>query len=119
MGSQFSEGESSNPTERRAGQRRSVRGRASVLCSSDRSFDADTVDISEGGVCLTSPVALQPGTLCRLNIEIHPTPVIHVSVSGRVCFCVEQHDQYRVGFQCSETPELAAAVYRRESRDSE
>jgi hypothetical protein len=119
MGRQSSEGGSSAPIERRVSHRRSVLGRASVSCHPESAFDADAVDISEGGVCLTSPVALQPGTLCQLKLEIHPAPVTHVCVSGRVCFCIEQSGHYRVGVQCSETPEFAAAVRRREAGEGE
>lgn len=100
--------------ERRRSERRSVHGRASVLCSG-RSFEAEAVDISESGVCLTSPVALYPGTSCRLTMEVHPAPLMRICVSGSVCFCIEQRGQYRVGVHCSESADLVAAVRRGEA----
>lgn len=101
MGHARINGGPSIPNERRVNPRQAVNGRASVSCYPGLTFDAETVDISEGGICLTSPVALEPGTPCQLEVEIHPEPVTHISVSGRVCFCIEQAGHYRVGVQCS------------------
>lgn len=108
-------GEQPPRAERRAKCRLYVQGRARVLLLPARVFDAEMVDISEGGVCLTSPVELAPGTWCHLRIEMPPTPAVQLSVSGHVCFCIEHHGVYRVGVHCSESDSLVAAVRDRES----
>ena len=84
MGCQPGEGGSSPPIERRDSHRLSVFGRASVSCYPEPAFNAEAVDISEHGVCLTSPVALTPGTLCELAVEICPAPVSALPLEG-VC----------------------------------
>lgn len=101
--------------ERRAKRRLYVQGRARVLLMPARAFDAEMVDISEGGVCLTSPVELAIGTWCHLRIEMPPEPSAQLSVSGHVCFCIEQHGVYRVGVHCTDSDSLVAAVRDRES----
>lgn len=103
------------PAERRAKRRVYVQGRARVLLLPARAFDAEMVDISEGGVCLTSPIELAPGTWCHLRIEMPPAPAVRLSVSGHVCFCIEQHGVYRVGVHCADSDSLVAAVRDRES----
>jgi hypothetical protein len=103
--------------ERRARPRLYVQGRARVLLPPARAFDAEMVDISEGGVCLTSPVELAPGTWCHLRIEI-PATAAQLSVSGHVCFCIEQHGSYRVGVHCTASDGLLAAVHDRGSGQS-
>jgi hypothetical protein len=110
-------GSSDNPSsgsERPARRRHYVQGRARVLLPPARSFDAEMVDISEGGVCLTSPVEVAIGTWCDLRIEMPPRPAAQILVSGYVCFCVEQHGAYRVGVHvgvhCADSDSLVAAV---------
>src|SRR5687768_388999 len=100
--------------ERRMQHRLYAQGRARVLLTPARSFDAEMVDISEAGVCMTSPIELAPGTWCHLRIEMLPAPAAQLSVSGRVCFCIEQHGVYRVGVHCSDSERLVAAVRDRE-----
>ena len=95
--------------ERRSKQRFHVQGRARVLLRPARVFDVEMVDISAAGVCLTSPVELRPGTWCHLRIEM-PAPEANLSVSGQVCFCIEQHGAFRVGVHCPHSPELEGAV---------
>jgi len=85
-----------------------------VLLPPARSFNADTVDISEGGVCLTSPIALTPGTWCDLRIHVPASPDPDISVSGHVCFCIESHGAYRVGVHCVESKALTDAVRQHE-----
>jgi hypothetical protein len=96
-------------TERRAHQRYHLQGRARVLARPARVFDVEMVDISAAGVCLTSPVELRPGTWCHLRIEL-PSPRTNLSVSGQVCFCIEQHGAFRVGVHCPNSSDLEDAV---------
>ena len=100
----------STKSERRAHRRLYVQGRALVLLPPARSFRAETVDISEGGVCLTSPVGLTPGTWCHLRIHVPTASTPELSLSGHVCFCIEFHGVYRVGVHCSESESLIDAV---------
>ena len=100
--------------ERRAQRRVYVQGRARLLLTPARTFNVEMVDISEGGVCMTSPVELAPGTWCHLRIEMPPTPAAQLSVSGHVCFCIEQHGAYRVGVHCTDSDSLVAAVRDRD-----
>jgi hypothetical protein len=100
--------------ERRASDRVHVRGRARVLLAPSRAFDAEMVDISEGGVCLTSPFELTLGTWCHLFLDMPAAPATQLSVSGHVCFCIEQHGVYRVGVHCADSQRLLAAVRARE-----
>lgn len=88
------------PFERRAVLRSLIRGRASVAIECQRSFRAATIDISEAGICLTAPVALEPGTVCRLDVEIEQPLLTQFTVNGRVCFCIGERGHYRVGFHC-------------------
>jgi hypothetical protein len=101
--------------ERRAQRRLYVQGRARWLLAPACTFNVEMVDISEGGVCLTSPVELAPGTWCHLRIEMPPTPAAQLSVSGHVCFCIEQDGAYRVGVHCIDSDRLVAAARDRES----
>jgi hypothetical protein len=100
--------ESQEP-ERRGSQRLHAPGRARVLLRPARVVDVDMIDISEAGVCLTSPVELAPGTWCHLRIELSPSGT-DLSVSGQVCFCIERQGAFRVGVHCPHSESLAAAV---------
>ena len=80
-----------------------------MLLRPARVFDVDMIDISEAGVCLTSPVELAPGTWCHLRIEM-PSAGTDLSVSGQVCFCIERHGAFRVGVHCPHSESLAAAA---------
>jgi PilZ domain-containing protein len=91
--------EQSGLSERRSAQRAYARGRASVAVGHQLSFQADMIDVSEAGVCLTAPMAIEPGTLCRLEIDVEQ-PRRHFTLTGRVCFCVSDREHYRVGFHC-------------------
>jgi hypothetical protein len=62
---------------------------------------ADTVDISAHGVCLTLPRALEVGSTCQLELEIHGATQRSKSVVARVCFCVQGSNGYRIGLNCS------------------
>lgn len=98
--------------ERRASRRLPVRGDARVLLTPARTFVAEAVDISESGVCLTSPIELAAGAWCHLQIRIPSLPGPEISVSGQVCFCIGHHGAYRVGVHCAQAESLAEAVER-------
>ncbi|RPH54207.1 MAG: PilZ domain-containing protein, partial [Lysobacterales bacterium] len=80
----------SGQSDRRRNPRASMRGRASVLIAGGGAIEGETVDISDSGVCLTLPTALQLGDLYRLNLEMRTDPLTEVTIVGRVCFCIQQ-----------------------------
>lgn len=116
MTERSSKDQNSTGDERRSHRRLYVNGRALVLLPPARSFKAETVDISESGVCLTSPVELTPGTWCHLRIHMPAASDPDISVSGHVCFCIEYHGAYRVGVHCVESEVLTDAVRQHDSR---
>ncbi len=102
-------GDDGSSSERRSSRRHYIRARA-LVDAPDGSFQAEAVDVSISGVCLTSPVALQPGTYCRLQVELYGNTSPTIAVAGRVCFCIEDHGQFRVGVHCADADKLVAAV---------
>src|SRR4030095_13950763 len=86
--------------DRRRQQRLLIRGSALVRIQR-REMRADTVDISAHGVCLTLPHALEVGSICRLEREIHGAAQRSTSVEARVCFCLQGNNGYRIGLNCS------------------
>jgi PilZ domain-containing protein len=74
-----------------------------------RVVDVDMIDISEAGVCMTSPVELAPGTWCHLRIEM-PVVGTDFSLSGQVCFCIERQGAFRIGVHCPHSESLAAVM---------
>lgn len=87
-------------SERRARWRLPVRGFA-VVRSGHAAMLAETVDISEQGVCLTLPEALDVGGTYRVDLEIQGDHARSTSVVARVCFCLQGKNGYRVGLNCS------------------
>lgn len=99
-------------SERRRSPRTIVRCEASVALNDDRRLVGSTVDVSAAGVCLSLPVALDPGERCGLRLNIGtPEDVTIVEMRGRVCFCVPQPQGYRIGLHCTHIdPEGALAL---------
>ena len=95
-----SEYSSGSDAERRARGRLPVRGFA-VVRSGRGAMLAETVDISEQGVCLTLAEALDVGATYRVDLEIQGDQTRSTSVVARVCFCLQGKDGYRVGLNCS------------------
>lgn len=86
--------------DRRRQQRLLTRGTALVKFQRHE-LRADTVDISQHGVCLTLPRALEVGSTCELDLEILGTAQRRTSVVARVCFCLQAKDGYRIGLNCT------------------
>lgn len=86
--------------ERRRQQRLPIRGSAIVRIQR-RKIQADTVDISAHGVCLTLPRALEAGSTCQLDLQVPGASKRSTSVVARVCFCLQGKNGYRVGLNCS------------------
>lgn len=81
-----------------------------MLLRPARSLKVEALDISEAGVCLTSPVELPPGTWCHVRILLPANRTAEVSIVGHVCFCIERQGAYRIGIHCAESDSLLAAV---------
>jgi hypothetical protein len=86
--------------DRRKQQRLLTRGTALVKFQRHELL-ADTVDISQHGVCLTLPRALEVGSTCELDLEILGAGQRRTSVVARVCFCLQGKDGYRIGLNCA------------------
>ncbi|HMN43752.1 MAG TPA: PilZ domain-containing protein [Povalibacter sp.] len=85
-------------SERRGQARLPVRGFAVVQ---GRRGQAQAVDISASGVCLSLSYPLKVGETYRLDLEIHGEPPRVRSVLARVCFCLASNGTYRIGFNCA------------------
>jgi hypothetical protein len=86
--------------DRRRQQRLPTRG-AALVRFQRRELQADTVDISPHGVCLTLPCALDVGSTCELDLKVLGASQRRTSVVARVCFCLQGKDGYRIGLNCA------------------
>ena len=61
-----------------------------------KTTDADMVNLSASGICLSSPEPVAPDTHLALEVglEGEPAPVMAI---GRVVWCDRDADQYRIG----------------------
>jgi hypothetical protein len=97
--------------DRRHDERTIIRCEASIALDDDRRLVGSTVDLSAAGVCLSLPIALEPGERCGLRINIGSRDeVTIVEMRGRVCFCVPQRQGYRIGLHCTEIDADAALM---------
>jgi c-di-GMP-binding flagellar brake protein YcgR len=81
---------------------------ASVMLPGRRRIRGETVDLSNAGVCLTLPEALELGHQYRFHIDRRVNEKKqHLDVVGRVCFCISRGDQFRIGIHC---PDLHIAA---------
>jgi hypothetical protein len=102
---------SERDADRRHSARTIIRCEASIALDDDRRLVGSTVDLSAAGVCLSLPVALEPGERCGLRINIgSPDEVTIVEMRGRVCFCVPQREGYRIGLHCTDIDPDAALM---------
>jgi PilZ domain len=85
--------------ERRRDERAVVRGVA-IVRNRRGGLLAETADISAHGVCLTLSHALEVGSTHRLDLEIRTEEIRRTKVLGRVCFCLQGKNGYRVGLNC-------------------
>jgi hypothetical protein len=105
------------PHERRSSPRKVMVGvRARITVEGDIPLDADTLDLSNGGVSLTSGTPLNLGQECLVELgisvpEIASPPVLRAGVR----YCARMRDgRYRIGmkftFVSIEAAELLASV---------
>jgi hypothetical protein len=101
----------SDNSDRRHAPRTILRCEASVGLADNRRVIGSTVDLSTAGVCLSLPVAMEPGERCELRINIGTVNRVEiVEMQGRVCFCVPQRLGYRIGLHCTEIDPDAASL---------
>lgn len=104
-------------SERRQHARRSIQLRALVLLPDDQLLNGQTVDISAGGACLSTPTQLLVDDECRLQLELEAAGTHRAALLVcRVCYCMPQGDRFRVGLQFVQMneadAELIAALLR-------
>lgn len=87
-------------SERRSQARLPVRGFA-IIRGRRGQVQAQAVDISASGVCLSLSHPLEVGETYRLDLEIYGEPPRVKSVLARVCFCLASNGAYRIGFNCA------------------
>lgn len=105
-----------DPRERRANSRKAIRVRARITLEGDVLFLADTIDLSQGGLSITSKQPLNLEQTCNVELAsgvpgIAKPPV----VQGAVVYCARmREDEYRIGlrftFVSSEAEALINAV---------
>jgi c-di-GMP-binding flagellar brake protein YcgR len=105
-----------SPSDRRTSARRVMRVQARISIPGGAPLDVHTVDLSLGGVSVTSSQQLSQGLECIVELgisapEIAPAPALR----ARVRYCARLQDsQYRIGFKFSsvsiEAAELIVAV---------
>jgi c-di-GMP-binding flagellar brake protein YcgR len=103
-------------SDRRTSARKVMRVQARISIPGDAPLDVHTVDLSFGGVSITSSQPLNEGLECSVELgisapDIAPTPALR----ARVQYCGRLRDgQYRIGLKFSsvsiEAAELMVAV---------
>jgi c-di-GMP-binding flagellar brake protein YcgR len=103
-------------SDRRTSARKVMRVQARITIPGDAPLDVHTVDLSFGGVSITSSQQLNEGQECSVELgisapDIAPTPALR----ARVRYCGRLRDgQYRIGLKFSsvsiEAAELIVAV---------
>jgi c-di-GMP-binding flagellar brake protein YcgR len=104
------------PSDRRTSARKVMRVEARISVPGEAPLDAHTVDLSLGGVSITSSQQLSERQECIVELgvsarEIAPAPALR----ARVRYCARLRDgQYRIGLEFSsvsiEAAELLVAV---------
>jgi c-di-GMP-binding flagellar brake protein YcgR len=103
-------------SNRRTSERRVMRVQARISIPGDAPLDVHTVDLSLGGVSITSLHPLSHGLECIVELGISaPDLAAPPALRARVRYCARMRDsQYRIGFKFSsvsiEAAELIVAV---------
>ena len=105
-----------NPSDRRTSERKVMRVQARISVPGEAPLDTSTVDLSLGGVSVTSSQQLDQGQECIVELGISvPEIASPPALRARVRYCARLPDaQYRIGFKFSsvsiEAAELIVAV---------
>jgi c-di-GMP-binding flagellar brake protein YcgR len=90
-----------DPRERRTELRKAIRVRARITLEEQILFLADTIDLSRGGLSITSKQALNLQQKCNVELatsvpEIAKPPVLQ----AEVVYCARwREDEYRIGLR--------------------
>ena len=90
-----------DPRERRASSRKAIRVRARITLEEEVLFLADTIDLSQGGLSITSKQPLNLEQKCNVELttgvpEIAKPPVLQ----AEVVYCARLREgEYRIGLR--------------------
>jgi c-di-GMP-binding flagellar brake protein YcgR len=90
-----------DPRERRVSLRKAIRVRARITLEGETLFLADTIDLSHGGLSITSKHPLNLEQKCNVELatgvlEIAKPPVLQ----AEVVYCARlREDEYRIGLR--------------------
>lgn len=105
-----------DPRERRANSRRAIRVRARITLEGDILFLADTIDLSHGGLSITSKQPLNLEQTCNVEFAADVPGIAKPPVlQGTVVYCARLREgEYRIGlrftFVSAEAEALITAV---------
>ncbi len=105
-----------DPRERRANSRKAIRVRARITLEGDVLFLADTIDLSQGGLSITSKQPLNLEQTCNVELASGVPGIANPPVlQGSVVYCARMREgEYRIGlrftFVSSEAEALINAV---------
>jgi c-di-GMP-binding flagellar brake protein YcgR len=87
--------------ERRAKARKTIRARTWLHVGRGNPLEASTVDLSYGGLCVTSNQPLSPGQECQVELDVHvPSDAPRRVLPSRVCHCAAlRTGEYRIGLR--------------------
>ena len=99
--------------DRRASPRKALRLRA-TLTAPGRTVPSQTIDLSAGGVCVALPFALSTGDECGVCIDLSACgSETQLELRGRVCYCVQIGEKFRIGLQFVRMTTAGASFLRR------
>ena len=97
--------------ERRRQPRTSIQLRATVLLPDDQLLMAHTIDLSNGGACLSVPAQLIADDEVRLALQFEAVGIKHnLLLIARVCYCSAQGPAFRAGVQFVQVAQEDAAL---------
>jgi hypothetical protein len=103
--------EMSREDEQRREHRKLIRLRADVRLPDNSVLEGHTVDLSRRGVGILSPVQLTNGQNCTISLDLTACGEnVALRLVGRVCYCMESGNEYRIGLQFVQMDESTALL---------
>jgi len=91
-----------NADEKRRAKRHQLRSRALIGIQGQPSLRGNMIDVSNGGISVSLPVALPAGTECMVFFTIVlEDQLIAVSGHGKITHCICSGDGFRIGMRFS------------------
>ncbi len=89
------------PSDRRTSPRKAIRVRARIMAQGEALLDVDTIDLSHGGVGITSKQPLNLGQECNIELGTGaPTIASPPVLQAAVRYCARLREgEYRIGLQ--------------------